>query len=51
MAGGAAFVVNFMFRRDAGYFDSQLDTKPLLHLWSPISLMPNLSTQQKNPEA
>lgn len=34
MAGGAVFVDNFMFWRDAGYFDSQPDTKPLLHLWS-----------------
>ena len=34
MAGGAVFLDNFMFWRDAGYFDSQPDTKPLLHLWS-----------------
>jgi peptidoglycan/LPS O-acetylase OafA/YrhL len=34
MAGGAVFLDNFMFWRDAGYFDSKHDTKPLLHLWS-----------------
>lgn len=34
MAGGAVFLDNFMFWRDAGYFDSHPDTKPLLHLWS-----------------
>lgn len=34
MAGGAVFLDNFMFWRDAGYFDSKPDTKPLLHLWS-----------------
>jgi peptidoglycan/LPS O-acetylase OafA/YrhL len=34
MAGGAAFLDNFMFWRDSGYFDSKPDTKPLLHLWS-----------------
>ncbi len=32
--GGAAFVNNFLFWRDAGYFDNAADTKPLLHLWS-----------------
>ena len=33
-AGGAAFVNNFLFWRDAGYFDAAATTKPLLHLWS-----------------
>jgi peptidoglycan/LPS O-acetylase OafA/YrhL len=34
VAGGAAFLNNFLFWRDAGYFDSDADTKLLLHLWS-----------------
>ena len=34
MAGGAAFVANFVFWKEAGYFDMLADTKPLLHLWS-----------------
>jgi peptidoglycan/LPS O-acetylase OafA/YrhL len=33
-AGGAAFLNNILFWRDAGYFDNEADTKPLLHLWS-----------------
>jgi peptidoglycan/LPS O-acetylase OafA/YrhL len=33
-AGGAGFIVNFMFWKEAGYFDAAGDTKPLLHLWS-----------------
>jgi hypothetical protein len=33
-AGGAGFVSNFVLWREAGYFDSASDTKPLLHLWS-----------------
>ncbi len=33
-AGGAAFLNNFLFWRDAGYFDTAAATKPLLHLWS-----------------
>lgn len=33
-AGGAAFLNNFLFWKDAGYFDNEADTKPLLHLWS-----------------
>ncbi len=33
-AGGAAFLNNFLFWRDAGYFDTTATTKPLLHLWS-----------------
>lgn len=34
MAAGAAFVANFAFWREAGYFDNSAETKPLLHLWS-----------------
>ncbi|MDH6591167.1 peptidoglycan/LPS O-acetylase OafA/YrhL [Variovorax sp. TBS-050B] len=33
-AGGAAFVANFIFWGEAGYFDTAAETKPLLHLWS-----------------
>jgi peptidoglycan/LPS O-acetylase OafA/YrhL len=33
-AGGAAFLNNFLFWKDAGYFDTAAVTKPLLHLWS-----------------
>ncbi|RRH85080.1 acyltransferase [Variovorax beijingensis] len=33
-AGGAAFIANFVFWGEAGYFDTAADTKPLLHLWS-----------------
>lgn len=33
-AGGAAFVANFVLKREAGYFDISADLKPLLHLWS-----------------
>lgn len=31
---GAAFVPNFAFWKEVGYFDAAADTKPLLHLWS-----------------
>ncbi len=31
---GAAFISNFAFWREAGYFDNAAHTKPLLHLWS-----------------
>lgn len=34
IAGSSAFVSNWMFWREAGYFDNAADTKPLLHLWS-----------------
>lgn len=34
VAGGAAFVSNFLLSGEAGYFDSQSDYKELLHLWS-----------------
>jgi peptidoglycan/LPS O-acetylase OafA/YrhL len=33
-AAGAAFVSNFAFWNEAGYFSAAADTKPLLHLWS-----------------
>ncbi|MBA2965411.1 MULTISPECIES: acyltransferase family protein [Ramlibacter] len=32
--GGAAFVANFTAMKEAGYFDSAIEMKPLLHLWS-----------------
>jgi peptidoglycan/LPS O-acetylase OafA/YrhL len=34
VAGGAAFISNFILWGEAGYFDNASDTKPLLHLWS-----------------
>ena len=34
IAGGASFSANFIFWKQAGYFDTAADTKPLLHLWS-----------------
>lgn len=34
VAGGAGFVSNIIYWKEAGYFDSAADTKPLLHLWS-----------------
>jgi peptidoglycan/LPS O-acetylase OafA/YrhL len=34
MAAGAAFVSNFAFWGESGYFDSGSKLKPLLHLWS-----------------
>ena len=34
MAGGAVFLDNFLFWRDAGYFDNKPEVKPMLHLWS-----------------
>ena len=33
-SGGVGFIANFMFWKEAGYFDAAADTKPLLHLWS-----------------
>jgi len=33
-AGAAAFIANFLFWRETGYFDTAAATKPLLHLWS-----------------
>lgn len=34
VAGGAGFVSNFVLLGEAGYFDSDAELKPLLHLWS-----------------
>ena len=34
IAGGAAFISNFVLRSESGYFDNAAATKPLLHLWS-----------------
>ncbi|MDR2788034.1 MAG: acyltransferase [Candidatus Accumulibacter sp.] len=33
-AGGAGFISNLLFWREAGYFDVAAERKPLLHLWS-----------------
>lgn len=33
-ASGAAFISNFIFANESGYFDPPAETKPLLHLWS-----------------
>lgn len=32
--GGATFISNFLLWQEAGYFDTESYTKPLLHLWS-----------------
>lgn len=34
IAGGAAFISNFVLWNESGYFDKPADIKPLLHLWS-----------------
>ena len=34
IAGGTAFLSNFILWAEAGYFDNTSDSKPLLHLWS-----------------
>jgi peptidoglycan/LPS O-acetylase OafA/YrhL len=34
VAGGAGFISNFLFWKEAGYFDTAAELKPLLHLWS-----------------
>jgi peptidoglycan/LPS O-acetylase OafA/YrhL len=34
VAASAGFVVNLVLYREAGYFDTASDAKPLLHLWS-----------------
>ena len=34
IAFGAAFAANFLFWKEAGYFDTASALKPLLHLWS-----------------
>lgn len=33
-SAGALFVSNFVYWKEAGYFDTESDLKPLLHLWS-----------------
>lgn len=34
VAGGTTFISNILLWREAGYFDSSAESKPLLHLWS-----------------
>ena len=34
MLSGAAYFINFTLKRESGYFDSAVEEKPLLHLWS-----------------
>ena len=34
VAGGAAFISNFILINESGYFDNAANTKPMLHLWS-----------------
>ena len=34
MAAGAGFVSNYILWKEAGYFDTTAELKPLLHLWS-----------------
>ncbi len=34
IAAGVGFVSNFVLWGEAGYFDNEAETKPLLHLWS-----------------
>lgn len=34
LAAGTAFVANFFYWHETGYFDSAAELKPLLHLWS-----------------
>ena len=34
IAGGAAFVQNFVLWGESGYFDNSPESKPMLHLWS-----------------
>ena len=34
IAGGAAFISNYLLWQESGYFDNSAETKPLLHLWS-----------------
>ncbi len=33
-SGGAGFISNFLFWNESGYFDTEAEAKPLLHLWS-----------------
>jgi len=34
IAGGSAFISNFLLWSESGYFDNAAETKPMLHLWS-----------------
>jgi peptidoglycan/LPS O-acetylase OafA/YrhL len=34
VSGGAGFISNILFWREAGYWDASAQVKPLLHLWS-----------------
>jgi len=34
IAGGAAFISNFILATESGYFDNAAESKPMLHLWS-----------------
>lgn len=34
IASGAGFIINFVLKGEAGYFDNAAEEKPLLHLWS-----------------
>ncbi len=34
MASGAGFVLNMVLQKEAGYFDTASEFKPLMHLWS-----------------
>lgn len=34
VVGGAAFISNFIFASEVGYFDTAAELKPMLHLWS-----------------
>lgn len=34
IAGGSAFVLNYILTNEGGYFDRLAESKPLLHLWS-----------------
>jgi len=34
ITGGTSFVSNFFLWKETGYFDSEAESKPLLHLWS-----------------
>ena len=34
VASGAAFIANFIFASEVGYFNNSNETKPMLHLWS-----------------
>lgn len=34
LSAGIAFISNFVYWRESGYFDNQAVSKPLLHLWS-----------------